>query len=106
MNNITTNQYLKKLEENYTDALNIMKNKQIDYASIDDPFKNFKLAEHLNIKLEQGILIRMGDKLSRIGNLLIRNAQVKDENIEDTLKDLMNYSNILLTYIQINKKEI
>lgn len=41
----------------------------------------------------------MGDKLQRIANLLEREAQVKDESVDDTLKDLANYSLILLAYL-------
>ena len=37
------------------------------------------------------ILVRMSDKVSRIGNLLGAEQQVKDETLEDTLRDLGAY---------------
>jgi hypothetical protein len=59
------------------------------------------MSESVGVSVEKGILVRMCDKLSRIGNLIERNDHsVKDESIEDTLIDIMNYSNILLCYIQ------
>lgn len=80
-------------------ALDLIRRKNADYAGSADPFLNFKLSEHLGIPAEKAIVVRMGDKLQRIANLLEREAQVKDESVDDTLKDLANYSLILLAYL-------
>ena len=42
-----------------------------------------------------GIVVRMFDKMDRLHNLLDKEAQV-DESIEDTCKDLINYSLYLI----------
>jgi hypothetical protein len=46
----------------------------------------------------------MADKMSRIINLTERDAEVKDESINDTLVDLANYSIILKLYIESKSK--
>ena len=62
-----------------------------------DPWKNFRMAEMLNISAFKGCLVRMGDKYSRICNLAEdpNNEQVS-ESIHDTLIDLANYSLIAI----------
>lgn len=74
--------------------------KNADYtgAGGDNPFHNFTQVESLGIcSTSQGILTRMTDKLSRIASLTATGKQmVKDESIEDTLKDLANYSLIMI----------
>jgi len=102
---MTKIEFQKLLADNYAKSLEIMKKKNVDYAGDGDPFKNFRTVENFGISLEQGILVRMSDKISRIGNLLLTTAQVKDESIEDTLIDLMGYSNIMLVALQNKKKE-
>jgi len=92
--------YFKQLETNFNQALDLMKRKNQDYAGAVDPFKNFRLCESLGITLEEGLLVRMSDKLARIGNLLKNEAKVSDESICDTVGDLMNYSAILLVWLQ------
>lgn len=82
-----------------------MKAKNEDYAASQDPFKNFRSAKLLGMSVEQGILLRMQDKMARCANLLQSQQKVKDESIEDTLLDLMNYANILCLYRQSMKKE-
>ena len=50
--------------------------------------------------VENGILIRMFDKMGRVSNLLNESVGMKEvnESIEDTLTDLINYAAILITY--------
>jgi len=67
------------------------------YARDDDALLNFRLAKHLGFSMAQGVLTRMGDKLSRVAKLIsMGNASVYNETIVDTLLDLQNYANILL----------
>ncbi len=86
----------------------IMRAKNADYTgSSASPFANFTQVENNGIcTTEQGILVRMTDKMSRINSLLDRDAQVKDESIEDTLLDLANYSIILAGYIRSKRQSI
>ncbi len=93
--------FVTSMTNNSLGALDLVISKTKDYATIDDPYRNFRMSESVGVSVEKGILVRMCDKLSRIGNLIERNDHsVKDESIEDTLIDIMNYSNILLCYIQ------
>ncbi len=81
--------------------------KNSDYTgSGDDPFANFSSSENLGIcTTEQGFLVRMSDKFSRIisyaqkGELL-----VKDESVEDTLFDLANYCVLMAGYLRSKTK--
>lgn len=58
-----------------------------------DPWKNFRMAEMLNISAFKGCLVRMGDKFARVCNLAKNEANDKvGENIKDTLMDLAIYS--------------
>ena len=94
------------METTFRDCLEIAKAKNADYASDADPFTNFRLTEHLGLcDVPTGIMVRMADKVSRIANLLTAEAQVKDESVEDTLKDLINYSAILLGYLETARDE-
>ena len=96
-----TQTFLNRVKELQSESLNIMVNKNKDYAGAGDPFKNFKMCESIGIcSAEKGILVRMTDKLQRISNLLTTEAQVKDESILDTLQDLSNYSLILRVYLE------
>ena len=73
----------------------IMQRKQADYAGGTGltPFRNFDLAPTLGIcSREEGMLIRLSDKVSRIATLMRHPAQVKDESLRDTVRDLINYA--------------
>lgn len=97
---MTTKEFLEDIEKSHEVMIDITRRKNADYAGVDDPFKNFHNAEVVGVSLEQGILVRMMDKISRISNLVKQEAQVKDESIEDTLIDLANYSLILKAYLK------
>jgi len=75
--------------------LEIMIAKNSDYSSNEDALKNFRSSELIWVPAEQAILVRMMDKMSRIWNLLTKEAEVKDESIQDTLLDLSNYAILL-----------
>jgi hypothetical protein len=53
---------------------------------------------------ELGMLIRISDKIDRLDNLIFNKQKinVSDEKIEDTLKDVINYSTYIIMY-QRNK---
>ena len=82
-------------------AKSLCDNKNIDYAQQKEPFSNFEMVKSLKIcDTPTGILVRISDKIARIANLLKRKGEkaVKDEKLEDTMLDLINYSIILLSY--------
>ena len=90
------------VEETFVQCLDILKRKNHDYAGKDtpDPYKNFKNVNVVGVNVEKGILVRIMDKITRISNLTEHEAQVKDESIQDTLSDLINYSAILKSYLK------
>lgn len=48
--------------------------------------------------------IRLGDKFNRFESLIGKEAQVKDENIRDTLIDLANYAIMTVMELDIKQK--
>jgi hypothetical protein len=80
----------------FKNNLEIMRAKNADYSGNVDDLKNFRLsAETANISIQQGILVRLMDKMARIGNLLQKDPEVKSESINDTISDAVNYLAIL-----------
>jgi len=71
------------------DMMETHRAKNTDYGSSWNTSKQF-----LDIPASQGIMVRMLDKIQRCCNLMKRKgqAEVKDEKLEDTLKDLAVYS--------------
>ncbi len=86
------------VKSTYEKAVNLMEKKNADYAGDEDPLANFRAVENNNLTdMKTAILVRMSDKWVRICNLHSKQeASVKDESIEDTLLDLMNYAAIYL----------
>ena len=99
--------YLNRFSETLSLMFKITSEKNADYATWDDPFRNFRMVENMGIcTSEEWILVRMSDKMSRISNLIKDNKpQVKDESIEDTLVDLANYSIILSIYLKHEREK-
>lgn len=94
------NKLVQKVGQYHKENLTILEQKNADYSGVEtDPFRNFKACNMYGITTEQGLLVRMSDKMMRISNLLTKEAKVKDESIKDSLKDLSNYALILLAYI-------
>ena len=88
-------------------ALELMERKNSDYTnSAEDPepncFANFTRCEDMGIcTTEQGFLVRMTDKLSRLSTFVTSGElKVKDESVKDTVLDLINYSVLFLAYLQ------
>lgn len=97
---MTTKDYNNRLARHFQECLTISQAKNADYADLNNPFKNFILsAQVANLPVAKGMIIRIMDKMTRISNLLARENVVKDEKIEDTIKDAINYLNILLVYL-------
>lgn len=87
--------YIKKFHD---DAAEITANKSRDYAGEHQPLRNFvDAAEIAGITVEQGILVRMADKIARARSLTEKGSLSGHvgEKLEDTLKDLSNYAAIL-----------
>ena len=96
----TQEDLLKRLEELYERNVEIVYKKNSDYANTDDPFFNFKVCASLGIPVEIGFIVRMIDKVSRVKNLIDRDAKVSDESMLDSLSDLANYAMLFRMYIE------
>jgi hypothetical protein len=98
-------EFYQSFESRFAKCIAISRRKNADYCGGSegaDPFHNFRQAPGIaKITLEQGIVVRLTDKLSRLGSLLDPNSsgvQVVDESIDDTLNDVINYCTILGAY--------
>ena len=84
-------------EEICNKARDLMRDKSHDYAGTKDAFGNFRLCERLDVcDTATGIMVRLSDKFSRLSQLHHNQPKVKDEAVEDTVEDLINYAIIYL----------
>ncbi len=70
-------------------------NKNAGYSGADNPdtWANFRLSERLGIPPFSGCMVRLSDKVERIGNLIRDpNNERVNESIFDTLCDSVSYS--------------
>ena len=96
---MTTKDFNNQIEKTFKDCLRLILSKNKDYAENNSPFKNFKISLLVGVPVDRAILVRITDKLSRISNLLDRPPEVKDEKIDDSIDDMINYLAILKTWI-------
>lgn len=96
-------EFIESIRKSFETGLELIKLKNNDYGGPVDPFKNFHLSEMIGVPIERAILVRISDKLARISNILDIKASVKNETIEDTLLDLINYAAILKAYLESKK---
>lgn len=83
----------RKWEES---KLKVSRAKRSDYSGDEDVLSNFKMSEQVGVRPEKAILVRITDKLARIGQLLDKEeSSVPDETITDTMLDLANYADLL-----------
>lgn len=95
--------YFSAFEQLTTELAELTRRKNANYANTGNAFANFDQIESLSagrVSRELGILVRMSDKLSRIGNLVTGTPDLVSESIEDTLKDMAVYSLILLLCVR------
>ncbi len=84
----------------------ISRAKNSDYTGeSQNPFENFlNSVIFAGVQPEQGIMVRLGDKIARIKSLLHKGtAAVKDESLEDSILDACNYLIILAAYVKEQK---
>lgn len=99
---------LKDIEKTFSDCFKILSKKTEDYSNPDDVYSNFESVEKVGIaKTEQGMMARMQDKWSRIIRLTCAGQQphVKQERVEDTINDLINYLALYKTYIKAKQAQ-
>ena len=71
--------------------------KNSDYAQIKRPLSNLQMCEEFGLPAWMGVLVRLGDKFSRLQQLARKELQgegatVKSETIMDTFNDMAVYS--------------
>ena len=82
------------LEEIFDELKSLIIQKNRDYGdSFHLTYEEFGL---------QSVYIRLTDKINRLGSLISKEAEVKDETIKDTLSDVINYS--ILTLLELEKE--
>lgn len=102
MNFLTKEQLFTLHTTTCNKALELCKKKNHDYSK-GHPFGNFMVAEAMQVTTaEGGIIVRLGDKLSRLSSVLEKGAMVQEESIEDTCIDIINYS-ILLYGLRLSR---
>lgn len=101
---LETNPLLDDMEKTFSDCLATAVRKNHDYGgSNKDPYANFRNSTIAGVPVERGILVRLMDKMSRISTLLDKEGMVKDEAVDDTIDDAINYLAILKSYRKRNK---
>ena len=97
---------VKRLKELSKELMDTIEKKNSDYSDDKDFFFNFKTCEYfLDIDPLTGILIRMGDKYSRVCKIRDSNPKVKNESLKDALLDLAGYALISALYIEPETKK-
>jgi hypothetical protein len=93
------------MDGTFKKCLEISRAKNADYANGEDPFQNFRQVESLGLcSVETGIMVRLSDKMTRVSNLLNKEAAVKDESVTDTIMDAINYLAILKAWLDSCRK--
>ena len=78
--------------------------KNHDYATAENPYKNLEKVLSIGIEPWRGIVIRLMDKFSRLEEYCVKGElAIKSEGIEDTFKDIANYS--ILAMILFSKEQ-
>lgn len=94
------------IEQNYKYCLRLIGYKNDDYADKDYAFSNFESASlQANIPTEKVIISQIGIKISRIRNLIEKEGVVLNESIDDSLYDMINYTALLLAYLQTKREK-
>lgn len=90
-----TNQMYQSMKATFAKCLSISERKSADYARGENPYRNFETVTRIGVSVQQGILIRTLDKITRLENLLTVAPYVTEETFEDTIDDAINYLAIL-----------
>lgn len=112
---LTVDDYLRYHVITCLQAAELSRRKNNDYAAPNenkqDPrrvFRNFMQVQHLGVcDAEQGILVRLSDKFSRLANILrpSHRTSVNEESFEDTCDDIINYVQLLRAF-RFNEKAL
>jgi hypothetical protein len=94
---MTQKQLIDFVEANHQKAKSIMMRKNDDYShGEEDALRNFKTAELVRLEPDVMILANIVNKVSRLGNLRLKDPSVTEESEYDTAIDLINYVHLYL----------
>lgn len=102
---MTHDELIAFAKNRFNTCAQVMSSKNHDYSYGEDALTNFKSVEQFGVKVEDGFITRLTDKMKRISNLLKVEAAVKDEKIEDTILDGVNYLILLAAYLHDKKNQ-
>ena len=78
------NEFMEEYKKIVTETMELCIKKNKDYgSSVENTYEKFG---------DISYLVRITDKYNRICSLLNREGEVKDESIDDTIRDMANYS--------------
>ena len=87
-------------------CLEVMRAKANDYADGQDAFLNFKVAAQVaGISPDQTLLVLLGMKISRLTQLVGKGKKAKNESVDDTLLDIINYVLLLRGMLKEQRTE-
>ena len=90
------NPFMEEYKKIVTDTMELCIAKNKDYgSSVQDTYERFGDASYL---------VRITDKYNRICSLLDKEAEVKDESIDDTIRDMANYCFLWLASRRLKEK--
>lgn len=97
--------YLEYQHDLLSKCVDLAQRKNADYTGAsDDAFANFRNSEVVGVSVEKGMLVRLMDKISRVKSFIDKGElMVKDESVEDTIMDIINYACLLGGYINETK---
>ncbi len=91
------NKQFKEFNSIIDEMKKIHMEKNHDYDGNKNYLSSLKSSVRMGIPAWKSVVIRIQDKLARLENFVISGKlKVKDESIEDTLKDLANYAILCL----------
>tara|TARA_R100001015_G_C4439987_1_gene33956 strand:+ start:68 stop:391 length:324 start_codon:yes stop_codon:yes gene_type:complete len=100
---MTRDELLASHEKLCTEARDLMKLKNKDYAGNDglEPFANFTRVEAMGIcSTEQGMVVRVIDKISRLSSFIEHGKMnLENESFHDSCIDIINYMVLLSAYV-------
>jgi len=100
---------MRKDQQEHIDAFlkemrGVMITKGSDYSGSEDTLKNLKLLDRYGYDTSHGLLLRMGDKISRLATLLKTEGKPNHESLHDNILDLANYSCLLDMHLKEKAK--
>ena len=104
---MTQEKQIDLLEQFHKDKMETLISKGKDYASKDDILSNFKNSGAIvGVSKERQILSLIATKVARLGNLLDNKDNPNNESIEDTVKDLSGYVDLIYCALKESQKDI